>query len=241
MTAFYQKYDKFFLSVDCIIFGLKNGILKLLVQKRPYEPGLGQMSLIGGFVERHESVDEAAQRVLRDFTGLNQVYMNQLGAFGDVERDPGERVITVGYYALINADDFDDRIVRENDAQWVSINDVPKLFSDHNIIVEKARQSLIQNLEQESQIGQNLLPERFTLSQIQNLYEAILGTQLDKRNFRRTILEKNNIINTGLVDRSTSRRGAALYSFDNSTKDFNNRPSNNDDEDDDAVFNTIYY
>lgn len=100
-NQFYNEYPKFLVSVDCIIFGFKEGSLKLLVQKRPYNPGKDEMSLIGGFVEKGESVDETAQRILTKFTGLGKVYMHQLGAFGAVERDPGERVISIGYYAQI--------------------------------------------------------------------------------------------------------------------------------------------
>lgn len=227
MTAFYQTYSKFFVSVDCIIFGFKEGKLQLLVQKRPYNPGLGELSLIGGFIEMNESVDEAAQRILTQFTGLEEVYMNQLGAFGDIERDPGERVITIGYYALINADKFDDQTVRDNDAKWVDIEAVPKLFSDHNIIVNKARESLKRTLG-DRPVDRNLLPEHFTLSQLQSLHEAILGCQLDKRNFRRTILEKSYIVNTGLIDKTGSRRGAQLFKIE-------------EEEQENKLLSNIYY
>lgn len=212
MTSFYQNHQKFFISVDCIIFGFKDGQLQLLIQRRPYYPGLGEMSLLGGFVGMFESVDEAAQRVLKDFTGLDHVYMNQLGAFGDINRDPGERVITIAYYALVKANDLDEIYVERNGAQWVNIEDVPQLFSDHNIIVEEAHKKLRQSIGNKP-IGRNLLPENFTLTQLQALYEAILGSTLDKRNFRRTILEKDYIVSTGLVDKTTSRRGAQLYRY----------------------------
>ncbi len=213
MTSFYQNFSKFYIAVDCIIFGFKDEKLQLLIQRRPYNPGLGEMSLIGGFLNYNESVDEAAQRVLRDFTGLDHVYMDQLGAFGDIERDPGERVITIGYYALINADDFNEELIRENDVQWVNIDEMPKLFSDHNLIVHKAHKKLRQNIGQKP-IGHNLLPECFTLTQLQSLHEAVLGYKLDKRNFRRTMLEKDYIVSTGLIDKASSRRGAQLYKYD---------------------------
>ncbi len=213
MTAFYQTYSKFLVSVDCIIFGFKDGKLKLLIQKRPYDPGKGEWSLIGGFVEITESVDEAAQRVLKDFTGLSEVYMQQLGAFGEVERDPGERVVTIGYYALIKADDFDDSTIREHGAKWIDVDEVPQLFSDHNLIVQKARKTMKRKI-QDGPIGINLLPDYFTLTQLQTLHEAVLGVELDKRNFRRSIADKDYIVKTEYIDKENSRRGASLYKFE---------------------------
>ena len=106
MTA-YQSYPKFFVSVDCIIFGFAEGRLKVLVHQRPYEPGMGEYSLIGGFVQSNESVNSSAKRILKEFTGLDKVYMQQLAVYGEVERDPGERVISIVYYALVNVDNYD--------------------------------------------------------------------------------------------------------------------------------------
>ncbi|MCQ2112761.1 MAG: NUDIX domain-containing protein [Bacteroidaceae bacterium] len=211
-NQFYNEYPKFLVSVDCIIFGFKEGTLKLLVQKRPYNPGKGEMSLIGGFVEEGESIDETAQRILTKFTGIGKVYMQQLGAFGEVERDPGERVITIGYYALINSADFDESLTRENEAQWVDIDNVPKLFSDHNKMVEKARRNL-QKKVNSNPICVNLLPKYFTLTQLQTLQESILGVELDKRNFRRSVAFKDYIVKTKYIDKENSKRGARLYKF----------------------------
>lgn len=211
-NQFYNEYPKFLVSVDCIIFGFKEGTLKLLVQKRPYNPGKGEMSLIGGFVEEGESIDETAQRILTKFTGIGKVYMQQLGAFGEVERDPGERVITIGYYALINSADFDESLTRENEAQWIDIDNVPKLFSDHNKMVEKARRNL-QKKVNSNPICVNLLPKYFTLTQLQTLQESILGVELDKRNFRRSVAFKDYIVKTKYIDKENSKRGARLYKF----------------------------
>lgn len=211
-NKFYNEYPKFLVSVDCIIFGFKEGTLKLLVQKRPYNPGKGEMSLIGGFVEEGESIDETAQRILTKFTGIGKVFMQQLGAFGEVERDPGERVITIGYYALINSADFDESLTRENEAKWVDIDNVPKLFSDHNKMVEKARRNL-QKKVNSSPICVNLLPKHFTLTQLQTLQESILGVELDKRNFRRSVAFKDYIVKTKYIDKENSKRGARLYMF----------------------------
>lgn len=131
MTA-YKSYPKFYVSVDCIIFGFKDGRLKVLIHQRPYEPGLGEHSLIGGFVQTNESVDSSAKRILKEFTGLDNVYMQQLAAYGEVERDPGERVISVVYYALINVDNYDTHLADIHKTQWVDVDQMPTLCFDHN-------------------------------------------------------------------------------------------------------------
>ena len=211
MTA-YKSYPKFFVSVDCIIFGFKDGCLKVLIHQRPYEPGMGELSLIGGFVQKDESVDDSAKRILREFTGLDNVYMQQLAAYGEVERDPGERVISVVYYALINVDNYDTQLADLHNAKWVDVDDLPTLCFDHNDMVQKARQ-MIGAIIKDNPIGSNLLPQYFTLSLLQTLYESILGTSIDKRNFRRAISEKDYIQATGMIDKESSRRGATLYRF----------------------------
>ena len=210
MTA-YKSYPTFYVAVDCIIFGFKDGRLKVLIHQRPYEPGLGEHSLIGGFVQTNESVDSSAKRILKEFTGLDNVYMQQLAAYGEVERDPGERVISVVYYALINVDNYDTHLADIHKTQWVDVDQMPTLCFDHNDMVQKARHMIGENIKNQP-IGSNLLPRYFTLSLLQTLYESILGTSIDKRNFRRAISEKDYIQATNLVDRS-SRRGATLYRF----------------------------
>lgn len=212
MPNFYHEYERFFVSVDCVIFGFSGGNLKLLIQKRPYEPGLGEDSLIGGFVGKDESVNSAASRVLTDFTGLENVYMQQLGVFGDVERDPGERVISVVYYALIDVHEYNERLSEKRNARWMDIDNLPQLCFDHNEMVEKAREALKSRINTEP-IGSNLLPELFTLSKLQLLHESILGYPVDKRNFRRAVLSHGLIERTEKVDKKSSRRGAALFRF----------------------------
>ena len=138
MTAFYETYPRFLVSVDCIIFGFAEGKLKLLIQERPYEPEKGMLSLIGGFVKNDESVDTAAQRVLTQFTGLKDLYMRQLRVFGEVERDKGERVISVAYYALINVGDYNSNQSDSHGAYWTEINELPELCFDHNQMVKEA-------------------------------------------------------------------------------------------------------
>ena len=212
MSNFYQEYSKVLVSVDCIIFGFAEKSLKLLIQRRPYDPGKGELSLIGGFVRNNESVNEAASRVLTEFTGLTDVYMQQLGVFGDVERDPGERVISVAYYALIDVNQYDNELSEQHDAQWVSIDEVPDLCFDHNEMVSKAHETLRKRMDHEP-IGFNLLPRYFTLSQLQTLHEVVLGQVIDKRNFRRSVISKNLVLKTDMIDKKTSRRGAAMFEF----------------------------
>ena len=211
MTA-YQSYPKFFVSVDCIIFGFAEGRLKVLVHQRPYEPGMGEYSLIGGFVQSNESVNSSAKRILKEFTVLDKVYMQQLAVYGEVERDPGERVISIVYYALVNVDNYDSSLSDIHNAKWVDVDNMPALCFDHNDMVQKARRMIGETIKNKP-IGSNLLPRYFTLSSLQTLYESILGTTIDKRNFRRSISEKDYILATDMIDKDSSRRGATLYRF----------------------------
>ena len=214
MTAYYNINPQFYVSVDCIIFGLNEGELSLLLLKRNFEPEKGKWSLMGGFVQQNESVDAAAKRVLKELTGLENVYMEQVGAFGEVDRDPGERVISVAYYALINVDESDRKLVKKHNAQWINIHDLPELSFDHPAMIEKARE-LIRRKASLEPIGLNLLPRLFTLSQMQSLYETIQGETIDKRNFRKKVAEMDYIEKTEMIDKSSSRRGAYLYKFNN--------------------------
>ena len=210
--TFYNEHSKVWLSVDCIIFGFDEGKLKVLIGKRQMDPGRGEWSLYGGFVAADESVDDAATRTLYELTGLRNLFMRQVGAFGNVDRDPGERVVSIAYYALINVKDYDDELRLQHGVKWVDINEIPQLYSDHNEMVRKARKLMQQKLAQEP-VGFRLLPSLFTLTQLQNLYEAVNGAELDKRNFRKRIKEMDFIEKTELVDKTSSRRGAYLYRF----------------------------
>ena len=221
MTAYYNINPQFYVSVDCIIFGLNEGELSLLLLRRNFEPEKGKWSLMGGFVQQNESVDTAAKRVLKELTGLENVYMEQVGAFGEVDRDPGERVISVAYYALINIDEYDRQLVKKHNAQWINIHDLPELSFDHPAMIEKARE-LIRRKASLEPIGLNLLPRLFTLSQMQSLYETIQGETIDKRNFRKKVAEMDYIEKTEMIDKSSSRRGAYLYKFN--TKAYSRDP-----------------
>jgi ADP-ribose pyrophosphatase YjhB (NUDIX family) len=212
MTEFYSGVHKAFVSVDCIIFGFEDNKLKLLLGKRQMDPGRGEWALYGGFVGTDESVDEAAHRVLCELTGLKNLYMKQVHTFGAVDRDPGERVISVAYCALINVKDYDESLLQEHGVQWVELNKIPPLYSDHNEMVNRAISMLRRRISTEP-LSFNLLPDLFTLTQLQHVYEAVLGGEIDKRNFRKRIKSIDFIEKTELIDKLTSKRGAALYRF----------------------------
>jgi len=212
MTTYYSEFQKVLLSVDCIIFGFDNNKLKILIGKRNMDPGRGEWSLYGGFVRNDESLDEAAHRTLRELTGLRNIFMRQVGAFGNLDRDPGERVVSVAYYALINVKDYSERQRKQHGVEWINIEDIPQMYSDHNKMVVKARKLMKQKIKTDP-VGFELLPELFTLTQMQRLYEAVNGEELDKRNFRKRIKEMDFIEKTDLIDKKTSKRGASLYRF----------------------------
>ena len=212
MTTYYKEFQKVLLSVDCIIFGFDQNKLKILIGRRNMDPGRGEWSLYGGFVRNDESLDAAAQRTLLELTGLRNIYMSQVGAFGNIDRDPGERVVSVAYYALINVKDYSERLRKQHGVEWVNIEDIPQMYSDHNAMVAKARK-LIQQKIKTNPVGFELLPELFTLTQLQRLYEAVNGEPLDKRNFRKRIKDMDYIEKTELIDKKTSKRGASLYRF----------------------------
>lgn len=212
MTTYYGEHQKVFVSVDCIVFGFDEGRLELLIGRRQMDPGRGEWSLYGGFVGSDESLEDAANRVLYSLTGLKQIYMRQVGAYGAIDRDPGERVISVAYCALINKKDYDPSLLDQYGLEWVSIDDLPRLYSDHNRMVEDAIGQLRRHIKTEP-LSFNLLPELFTLTQLQHVYEAIQGSEIDKRNFRKRIKQIDVIEKTNLIDKLSSKRGAALYRF----------------------------
>lgn len=222
-SKFYSENPQFFVAVDCIIFGFENNKLKVLLQERNFDPFRGESSLMGGFVQNEESLDEAAARVLRERTGLRNTYMIQVGTFGAIDRDPGARVISTAYLALINKELYDNSLLNKYYGKWVDIEKLPTLYFDHLKMINKAR-VMLQDRISYSPVAFNLLPREFSLSKLQSLYEAILGETIDKRNFRKRINEMDFIEKTGGVDKSASKRGAALYRFNidrfNRNRDF---------------------
>jgi ADP-ribose pyrophosphatase YjhB (NUDIX family) len=213
IKKYYSEYSKIYVAIDCIIFGFLNNELNVLLLTRDFEPEKGKSSLIGGFVRQDESLDEAARRILFDLTGLKDVFLEQLYAFGNVDRDPGERVISVAYYALLKAQDLDQDHVEKHGARWCPIRECNGLIFDHNDMKERALRRL-QRKAKSQPIGFELLPGKFTIPQLQNLYEVIYQKKFDNRNFRKKLVSMNIIEKLEAKDMSTSKKGAYLYRFD---------------------------
>lgn len=214
----YEYIEPITVAVDCIIFGFNGQDLELLMIPRGFEPEMGRWSLMGGFIQRKESVDDAARRVLHKLTGLEDIYMEQLSVFGAVHRDPGDRVISITYFALIRKDSYDKALVDAYKARWFSLNMLPALIFDHKEMVEASIKQLRKKVKIEP-IGFNLLPKKFTLPQLQVLYEAILGYSLDKRNFRKKIEGLSILKKLNEKQKETSKKGAFLYTFDENYKE----------------------
>ncbi|TSA37641.1 MAG: NUDIX hydrolase [Porphyromonadaceae bacterium] len=212
MSLYSPLEDRQLLAVDCVIYGFDNHELKLLLIKRNMEPGKGMWSLMGGFSKQNEGLYQAAERVLKQLTGLQNVYLEQLFAYGDVDRDPGERVVSVAYYSLIKIEDYDKDLVKENNAHWRPVSDIPDLVFDHREMVDKALKRLRRRARIQP-IGFELLPEKFTMPQLQSLYEAIYQKDLDKRNFCKKIISMDLLDKLDEKDKSSSKKGAFLYRF----------------------------
>lgn len=208
----YPDKDKFHLAVDCVIFGFDGEKLKLLLYKRDFEPMKGSWSLMGGFLRKGENLDEAANRVLTRITGLRNVYLEQLTAFSEVDRDPVDQVITIGYYALIKIQDYDEDLLKNYGAEWFAIDELPELIFDHSDIAEKALKRLKRKSKTQP-IGFELLPDNFTLPELRRLYEAISQREIDPANFRRKFMSMELLDKLPIKDKSTSRKGAYLYAF----------------------------
>ena len=214
----YPNSRKHLLAVDCIIFGydILEREIKLLLFKRIFEPAKGRWSLAGGFVDPDESLDEAANRILRKLTGLDSVYMKQSYAYGEKNRDPGDRVVSVAYFALIPIRDIDKELAERNGVSWRSLSSLPDLIFDHPLMVKRALSDL-QNQVKIRPVGFELLPEKFTLVQLQDLYEAIYQRKVDKRNFRKKILSMGILEKLDEKERETSKKGAYYYKFNELT------------------------
>lgn len=208
----YSTHQKILVAVDCTIFGFDSKNLKLLLFKRRLEPLKGHWSLIGSFLQNDLSIIEGAKKILLETTGLKDIYMEQLKTYGAVDRDPVERVISVGFYSLIRIDEMDIQSVENYDARWFDINEIPELILDHGTMVEDAINALRLKARHEP-IGFNLLPDYFTLPQLQALYESIYQTERDSRNFRKKVLSLSILEKTDRKDKSGSKKGAFLYKF----------------------------
>jgi len=207
-------YPRPAVTVDCVVLGLDTDDLKVLLVERGVEPHRGAWALPGGFVQLDESLDAAARRELAEETGIAEVFLEQLYTFGEPDRDPRGRVITVAYYALAKLSDF--RVVAATDARsaaWHPLGGLPALAFDHAAIIDAAVARLRGKVRY-APIGFELLPPRFTLTQLQRLYEIILERTLDKRNFRKKLLALDLVVETDEVQRGVRHRAARLYRFD---------------------------
>lgn len=209
----YDKYPKPSATVDIIIFALKDNDLKVLLIKRNIEPFKNMWAIPGGFVRINESLEEAAKRELEEEAGVKNVYLEQLYTFGDINRDPRGRVITVAYFALINSEKIKLEAKTDvSEAKWFSLNSLPKLAFDHEKILQYAIKRLRWKFEYTT-VAFSLLPKTFTLTQLQKIYEIVFSKKFDKRNFRKKILSLNLIEKTREKKKDVSHRPPRLYSF----------------------------
>ena len=213
--SYSYRYPRPALTVDCVVFGVHEGRLLVLLIRRGQAPFRGDWAIPGGFVDVQESIDDAARRELREETGLTNVYLEQLFTFGAVNRDPRERVVSVAYYALVRR--VEHQAVAASDAtqaEWFSVDELPALAFDHDEILQTALARLRAKVRYQP-IGFELLPNKFTLTQLQQLYETILGHEIDKRNFRKKLLATPLL--KPLEEFASGRhRAARLYRFDRS-------------------------
>ncbi len=212
--AYSYEFPRAALTVDCVVFGLDSEDLKVLLIQRGIDPFAGKWALPGGFVRLDESLEDAARRELQEEAGLSKVFLEQLYTFGDPGRDPRERVVTVAYYALVNIGDHNVKAATDaRNAAWFSVTDVPSLAFDHAKVLKVALERLKGKVVYQP-IGFELLPRKFTLTQLQKVYEIILERELDKRNFRRKILEMGLLEETDEIEQDVAHRAARLYRFD---------------------------
>ena len=209
----YKNTDKLLAAVDCIIFGFDGTALKLLLIQRGFEPEIGKWSLIGGFISAEETGEQAAIRVLKKSTGLEGVYLEQLYAFSAPDRDPVERTISIAYFALIDIHQYEKQINDEYHAEWFALNKIPKLIFDHRQMVDMTRERLKYKAALHPILFE-LLPPKFTLPQLQCLYEGVYGKQLDKRNFSRKILSTALLVKQKDKEKENSKKGAYYYKLD---------------------------
>jgi len=202
------------ITIDCVVFGFDEGSLEVLLVQHAEGISKGKWGLPGGWIYKKESTDAAATRLLNELTGLDNIYLEQLKAFGDPDRFPLRRVITIGYYALVKREAYNIKAgFTASDAKWYKINNIPDLIYDHNEILSYSIQNL-RNRVRQAPIGFNLLPEKFTLLQLMQLYEEILGVEMDKSNFRRKILHMKLLVALDEKQQDVSHRAAKLYKFD---------------------------
>lgn len=212
MHSSQYKHARHYLAVDCVIFGYENDTLKILLSHRRFQPAQGDWSLLGGWVGEEETVEEAASRVLHQITGLKDIYLEQVSVFSDPRRDPGGRVISVVFFAMIRIDKHDKDLVNEHGAVWCPFNDMPELIFDHNKMADVAHKKLKQKASYEL-IGEDLLPVRFTFIQLRTLYEAVFQRKFDPGNFRKKVQSLKMLEKLSDKNTTDSKKGAYYFRF----------------------------
>lgn len=213
---FTYKYPRPAITVDCVIFGFDKDQLqlKILLTKRAIEPYIGMWAFPGGFINVDETADDCARRKLKEEAGLEDIFLEQLYTFTNIERDPRERIVSIAYYALVRSTDYVLNIgTNIEDVQWFSLNDIPQLAFDHREILDVAIERLKGKIRYQP-IGFELLPEEFTLPDLHHLYESILQRDIDRGNFRKKILSMNLLLDHSDKQKDRPARGAKIYSFD---------------------------
>ncbi|MFC4231775.1 NUDIX domain-containing protein [Parasediminibacterium paludis] len=210
--ALVETYDSVPVSVDCVIFGFDENELKVLLIRADLEYFKGMWSLLGELMLPHENLDEAAYRILKERTGMDDVYLDQVKTFGGIHRHPGGRVLTVAYCSLLNINHHQLKIT-DHELHWHSFQSITELSFDHKEILDECYKWLQKRI-QEHPLGFNLLPDKFSLRELQNLYEAILNTKLDRRNFRKKFASMDLLIDVGEMEADVPHRPGKLYKFD---------------------------
>lgn len=210
----YNKNQEISVAVDCVIFGYDEQKLNLLLFKRKYEPFKGDWSLLGDAPDGKLSMDQSAQDIIFNLTGAKDIYLNQLKTYGDVNRDPRDRVVSIVYFSLIRVDYFNIIDLGKHNVKWFDLYNIPEIVLDHNQMVNDALMKL-RDIAKTQPVGFKLLPKLFTLPQLQNLYECIYNTEFDSRNFRKKILSTGFLEKSDKKDKTSSKKGAFLYRFKN--------------------------
>ena len=206
----YSNQTRMLVAVDCIIFGFDGEELKILLIKRGLEPEKGKWSLMGGFVQVNESLNAAANRVLLQLTGLDKVYMEQLHSFGEPARDPIERTISVTYFSLLDLTKYKQQLSPDFKAEWFPLKKMPNIIFDHSEMVKMARAKLKYKASLHPILFE-LLPDKFTIPQLQSLFEQVYDTEFDKRNFSRKILSTGLLLKLNEKDKCTSKKRRLLF------------------------------
>jgi ADP-ribose pyrophosphatase YjhB (NUDIX family) len=209
----YSKQSRILVAIDCIVFGFDGTELKILLVQRGMEPEKGKWSLMGGFVQGDESLEAAASRILFQLTGLQDVYMEQLHTFGEPIRDPIERTVSVTYFTLLELSKYKHQLSSEFHAEWFPLSKYPKLIFDHKEMIQMARTRLKYKASLHPLLFE-LLPDRFTIPQLQSLFEDVYQTSFDKRNFNRKIMSTGLLIKQKDKDKDNSKKGAFFYKLD---------------------------